>query len=790
MKVPKTITYNSLVDQLYTLIGADKSRIDLDLNVIYHFGSKGIPPSLISNDEDVAFFLDEIGTSINHRTPLCVSTTEKRSNDPLVTKTRELYTIPPVETKVNDDFCIDGNEDSCDDDNNDADGNEESFDGDNNDADDDNENIDRSTCNDVLVKHNLQQSTSNEVLKSHDSSNNRGRKVRQVGEDNLWSTPLLLNQGEKGSTSASTAQLLTSSSSINSWEIKEGQIFENKQELKMKLHLYALKKNFEFKVKKSAKNIWCTVCVDDKCKWRLRATKLVNSNMFEVRKFFGEHTCSLDVRHKDHRQASPWLIGHVIRRKFEGDDVNYKPRSIVKDMSLSYGVHMSYAKAWRCREHALAYIRGTPESSFQKLPSFLYMMEQKNPGTVTHLQMDNEGRFKYCFMALGVSIMGFKTYIRPVICVDGTFLTTRCGGTLLCAMGQDANKQIYPIAFSVVDSENNDSWLYFLLRLKEAIGEVENLVFVSDRHTSIASALTKNFPEAHHDACIHHVSMNIRAKFKTDHCHEEFFLAAKAYRKREFLRHFEKIKFKDLAIAQYLENQVGFEKWARSFFPGHRYNLMTTGIAESWNNVIAEARGWPITCLMEFMRHTLQKWFFERRTAASAATSPLATEVEADLRKLADKSTTSFSFPSSQYEITVLDGDLDGDVDLRRKTCSCRRFDLTGLPCEHALAGARDRGISPYSLCSRFYTVEAWLSSYGGSVYTLGNEESWVIPNDIGSMMIAPPLVKQKAGRPKKKRRLSKGEKNRKQHRCSRCGVLGHNRVTCTTVCPPPSRHA
>ncbi|XP_062103123.1 uncharacterized protein LOC133814142 [Humulus lupulus] len=675
MKVPKTITYNSLVDQLYTLIGADKSRIDLDLNVIYHFGSKGIPPSLISNDDDVAFFLDEIGTSINHRTPLCVSTIEKRSNDPLVTKTRELYTIPPVETKVNDDFCIDGNEDSCDDDNND--------------------------------------STSNEVLKSHDSSNNRGRKVRQVGEDNLWSTPLLLDQGGKGSTSASTAQLLTSSSSINSWEIKEGQIFENKQELKMKLHLYALKKNFEFKVKKSAKNIWCTVCVDDKCKWRLRATKLVNSNMFEVRKFFGEHTCSLDVRHKDHRHASPWIIGHVIRRKFEGDNVNYKPRSIVKDMSLSYGVHMSYAKAWRCREHALTYIRGTPESSFQKLPSFLYMIEQKNPGTVTHLQMDNEGRFKYCFMALGVSIMGFKTYIRPVICVDGTFLTTRCGGTLLCTMGQDANKQIYPIAFSVIDTENNDSWLYFLLRLKGAIGEVENLVFVSDRHTSIASALTKNFPEAHHGACIHHVSMNIHAKFKTDHCHEEFFLvAAKAYRKREFLCHFEKIKLKDLAIAQYLENQVGFEKWARSFFPGHRYNLLTT---------------------------------------ASAATGPLAIEVEADLRKLADKSTTSFPFPSSQYEITVLDGDLDGDVDLRRKTCSCRRFDLIGLPCEHTLVGARDRGISPYSLFSRFYTVEAWLSSYGGSVYTLGNEESWVIPNDIGSMMVAPPLVKQKAGRPKKK---------------------------------------
>ncbi|XP_062119010.1 uncharacterized protein LOC133832717 [Humulus lupulus] len=132
----------------------------------------------------------------------------------------------------------------------------------------------------------------------------------------------------------------------------------------------------------------------------------------------------------------------------------------------------------------------------------------------------------------------------------------------------------------------------------------------------------------------------------------------------------------------------------------------------------------------------------ERRIVASAATGPLATEVEADLRKLADKFTASFPFLSSQYAITVLDGDLDEDVDLRRKKCSCRRFALIGLSCEHALAGARDCGISPYTLCSRFYTVEAWLSSYGGSVCTLGNEESWVIPNGIGSMMITPPLVK------------------------------------------------
>ena len=43
----------------------------------------------------------------------------------------------------------------------------------------------------------------------------------------------------------------TSSSAISSCLIKNSQFFDNKANLKMKLHVYAMKTNFEFKVKKS-----------------------------------------------------------------------------------------------------------------------------------------------------------------------------------------------------------------------------------------------------------------------------------------------------------------------------------------------------------------------------------------------------------------------------------------------------------------------------------------------------------------------------------------------------------
>ena len=57
----------------------------------------------------------------------------------------------------------------------------------------------------------------------------------------------------------------TSSSAISSGSIKIGQLFENKGDLKMKLHLYAIKRNFEFKVKKLGKDVWFITCIDDNC---------------------------------------------------------------------------------------------------------------------------------------------------------------------------------------------------------------------------------------------------------------------------------------------------------------------------------------------------------------------------------------------------------------------------------------------------------------------------------------------------------------------------------------------
>lgn len=98
--------------------------------------------------------------------------------------------------------------------------------------------------------------------------------------------------------------------------------------------------------------------------------------------------------------------------------------------------------------------------------------------------------FKYMFVAFGASIEGYG-FMRKVIVVDGTHLKGKYAGCLLTASAQDGNYQIFPLAFAIVDSENDMSWEWFFKQLSAFVEGEQGLVFVSDRHMSIYKAIGK-----------------------------------------------------------------------------------------------------------------------------------------------------------------------------------------------------------------------------------------------------------------------------------------------------------
>jgi hypothetical protein len=104
----------------------------------------------------------------------------------------------------------------------------------------------------------------------------------------------------------------------------------------------------------------------------------------------------------------------------------------------------------------------------------LHTLQERNPGTYVDIQdswFAEDSTVKILervFFSFNICIEAFR-YCRPVLCVDGTFLTGKYKAQILTAIGQDGNNQIVPLAFAFVESENTESWLWFFRQIKIAI---------------------------------------------------------------------------------------------------------------------------------------------------------------------------------------------------------------------------------------------------------------------------------------------------------------------------------
>ncbi|KAL5709259.1 hypothetical protein ACHQM5_019969 [Ranunculus cassubicifolius] len=64
-------------------------------------------------------------------------------------------------------------------------------------------------------------------------------------------------------------------------------------------------------------------------------------------------------------------------------------------------------------------------------------------------------------------------------------------------------------------------------------------------------------------------------------------------------------------------------------------------------------------------------------------------------------------------------------VDTEKMTCTCVQWQLSGIPCIHAVAVLLPKSVQWAEYCSRFYSVEAFKDTYKGYIFPLDNTEDW-----------------------------------------------------------------
>jgi hypothetical protein len=119
-----------------------------------------------------------------------------------------------------------------------------------------------------------------------------------------------------------------------------------------------------------------------------------------------------------------------------------------------------------------------------------------------------------CFDALK---KGFKAGSRRVLGLDGCFFKGVMKGELLCAIARDANNQMYPVAWAIVEMETNESWKWFLGLLIKDLDIKNNgdgWVFISDQQKGLINAMKDFLPLAEHRMCARHIYANWRKKHR------------------------------------------------------------------------------------------------------------------------------------------------------------------------------------------------------------------------------------------------------------------------------------
>ncbi|KAL7221352.1 hypothetical protein ACSBR1_023330 [Camellia fascicularis] len=280
------------------------------------------------------------------------------------------------------------------------------------------------------------------------------------------------------------------------------------------LSKYSIHSDFNFDFVKNDKDcvtVHCKRRADLGCLWSVHARVENYSKAFVIKQFDDVHTCGSSFRTIKHARMTSSMIGGLISSDIRNKALT-SVSEVVCDFKDYYGTEVSYRRAWIGVEKARGLVFCDYSSSFDDLRWYVDAANACNPGSVFDMEFDidsKERHFKCLFFAFEACIHGFK-YCRPVLILDGTFLKGRHKGCLLAAMAKDGNQGLYPLYFAIVDSENYDSWHWFLSKLLGILTLERDIVFVTDRYGGLLKALAEVFPFSSHSFCLMHLKTNLK----------------------------------------------------------------------------------------------------------------------------------------------------------------------------------------------------------------------------------------------------------------------------------------
>ncbi|KAL0003893.1 hypothetical protein SO802_011454 [Lithocarpus litseifolius] len=374
---------------------------------------------------------------------------------------------------------------------------------------------------------------------------------------------------------------------------------------------------------------------------------------------------------------------------------NWKVAGVQHHVKQTFEVDISYSQVYRAKRKANDLITGDEQLQYGKLRDYAEMIRLNDKGSRVILQTEMEDenaqpKFK-------------RMYIR-----------------------YNAQKQ-----FS--DDIGNPEQL--------------NLVFITDRQKGLIPALEMLFPTCEHIYCVKHIYNNFKVDHKGLELKDALWRCAGAITIREFERRMQELKDLDVKACEYLAD-INLAQWSNSNFSNRALcDCLANNLSESFNAMILEARDKPILAMLEWIRVRLMTKQYKKMKGIAKYTGQVCPNIKDKLEKLKHKSIPFSATPSGRFMYEVDNGRERHVVDLTRKACSCRIWDLTGLPCKHGISAIVKNLEKVEDYVHPCYLKETFVETYKGIIQPMPGQSEWVETNQPA--LVAPHVYKPPGRSPK-----------------------------------------
>ncbi|GMI81513.1 hypothetical protein HRI_001820600 [Hibiscus trionum] len=470
--------------------------------------------------------------------------------------------------------------------------------------------------------------------------------------------------------------------------LKVSLIFTSKDILKEAIRMYSVKNRYNVKLKRNDNKRIQVTCKEG-CPWVLWATPINGEDpsrgTWQIRSVKGEHNCLREFVNAN--VTSRWLARKYLNNFYV--DPTFSSTSLKHVVHKDWGLTVAKGKCIRARNFALEMMHENQNEQYAKLYGYLGELRYSNLGTTTICKLD-ERKFERVYVCMQAMKEEFKAGCRPIIGLDGCHLKGYYLGHLLAAVGIDADDSIYPVAFAVIESECESAWCWFLkiLAADLKINNSHMFTFMTDRQKGLMDAVPELFPYAEHRTCVRHLYSNSKTNdFVEKALKDQLWKAARATYVREFESAMSNLKDLSETVWKWLAPKDP-RMWSKSHFSINcKSDMLLNNNCECFNKLILEARDKPVITLLELVRTKLMQRLAKRKELAEKWNELLCSKIQKKLDHATSLAHSCWPIYAGGHMYQVSCGPSNQHaVNIQAWTCSCRKWELTGIPCVHAIS--------------------------------------------------------------------------------------------------------